>query len=307
MKGRLVIGIVAWLLCTHLSAERMPAITMFEQNQQAYNPGTIGNQEVLTAVLTYREWWVQMPGAPSTQFFCAHAPLKNPNVALGVLLEHDATGGRNVTGAYFNYAYRIPIGMNRLAFGIKGGLSNVSTKVTLRDDSPDVAFNEDNESFILPNFGFGASYYGRNFWAGFSIPRMFGYDTKRSDKYKIDPNISRWEYFISGGKTFMIGPDFSIDPSALLVLSAVKHSSWMTFNTMASYKHTYKAGLGYRSESDDRGALLMLVSYCLNRQFSIGYSYDMAIKKTDVKSGTHEINIYYKFGYKVNAANPREF
>jgi hypothetical protein len=62
--------------------------------------------------------------------------------------------------------------------------------------------------------------------------------------------------------------------------------------------------LGYRVGE----ALIILLGYNLNRQFSLGYSYDMNIGELSKNtSGSHEINVQYKFGYRVNASNPRDF
>lgn len=308
MRERIIQLAVFGFFCVNLFAQPMPEISLFDQNQTVYNPGAIGNQEVLTANFLYRKSWIAFPeGAPSTQFFSAHAPLKNPHVALGVLLEHDAIGATNYTGIYFNYAYRIYLGMNTLAFGLKAGVTNSSQKyIDLLEDVPDPAFSENNQSFTLPNFGFGVSYYGRKYWAGFSIPRLFGFVSDGPDKFKLEHKLWRYEYFISGGSTFALNADFSIDPSILIVLrsSNVEQKQKMMVTALATYKRAYSAGLGFRTGSD----LIFLFEYNLNRQFSLGYSYDLEVGDiADYSSGSHEINIIYKFGYKVNAANPRVF
>ena len=74
---------------------------------------------------------------------------------------------------------------------------------------------------------------------------------------------------------------------------------------MGIYKSAYKAGLGFRLHD----AIIMVVGYQLNRQFSLAYSYDLTVARelNDYSSGSHEINLNYKFGYKVNASNPRGF
>jgi type IX secretion system PorP/SprF family membrane protein len=305
MKEKILLLAVLGIFCETLYTQQMPAISLFDQNQTVYNPGAIGNQEVLTANFLYRKQWAGFEGSPSTQYFCAHAPLKNPHVAIGILLEHDAIGATNYTGVYFNYAYRIDLGMNKLSFGLKAGVTNGSqNNIDLRDDAPDPAFSENDQNFTLPNFGFGVSYYGQKYWGGFSIPKLFGYDSDGSDKYKLVHDFSKYEYFISGGSTFDINPEFSIDPSMLLVLSP-RYNTRFTINAVATYKKAYSAGLGFRTSDN---ALILLIRYSLNRQFSLGYSYDLLFGNTaKYSSGSHEINLFYKFGYKVNAANPRVF
>ena len=75
-------------------------------------------------------------------------------------------------------------------------------------------------------------------------------------------------------------------------------------NTALSYKTNYKIGMGYR----DTNALVAFLGYRLNNQFALGYSYDLKLGKFASNfGGAHEINVQYKFGYKVNASSPRGF
>jgi type IX secretion system PorP/SprF family membrane protein len=291
------------LYCAFTTAQQMPVTSLFEQNQIYFNPGATGNQEVLSAIFDYRKQWVHFTGAPNTQVFSVHAPLKNPKVAMGIVIEHDAIGSSNFTGIYLNYAYRIDVGVNKLSFGLKGGITGASQEYIELRDEPDPAWSDNNRTFYIPNFGVGVLIYGNKFWGGFSIPRLFGFENNASDKYRMKHNFSKYEYFCSGGGKFLVNPDFRLDPSVLFIYSPSFVPS-VTISTMAVYKDSYKAGIGYRSGD----ALILLLAYSLNRQFMLGYSYDLEIGKiADYTSGSHEINICYKFGYKVNASNPRQF
>jgi type IX secretion system PorP/SprF family membrane protein len=305
MMKRILLILLVGLSGSGLFAQQMPEISLFSQNQTVYNPGAIGNQEVLTANFLYRKQWVGFDGSASTQFFCAHAPLKNPKVAIGILLERDGIGITNYTGVYFHYVYRLDLGMNKLAFGLKAGITNASENhIDLRNGASDPAFSENNLNFTLPNFGFGVSYYGQKYWAGLSIPRFLGFKNNGPDKYKIEHDFSKYEYFISGGYSFALNPDFSLDPSVLVILSS-RYEQRFSANVIGTYKNSYHVGLGYRTSDD---ALILLIALSPYRQFSLGYSYDMMMGNTlKFTSGSHEINILYKFGYKVNASNPRVF
>ena len=73
---------------------------------------------------------------------------------------------------------------------------------------------------------------------------------------------------------------------------------------MGTYKAAYKAGLGYRQKE----AVMLLLGYNLNHQVAVGYSYDLTVGELkDYSSGSHEIQLQYKFGYKVNASNSYKF
>ncbi|MGD2036055.1 MAG: PorP/SprF family type IX secretion system membrane protein, partial [Bacteroidales bacterium] len=185
----------------------------------------------------------------------------------------------------------------------KLGVNNGSQKVIPSREENDRAFTESGQTFFVLNAGFGALYYADQYWAGFSVPRFFGYKSEASGKYKMSHEVSDYEYHFAGGGEIALPSEFAIEPSALIVLSAV-NPFVVAVNAMGVYKNTYKAGLGYRYGE----AFIILIGYNLNRQFSLGYSYDINIgERSGYTSGSHEINIQYKFGYKVNASNPREF
>ena len=303
MKYIINIVFFGLIASVNLGAQQMPTVSMFESNQTFYNPGAIGNQEVLSASFFYRANWLGFEGAPSTQVFCAHAPLRNPAVALGVLVEHDALGGTGYTGVYFNYAYRLRLGPNKLSFGLKGGINSGSQDYFTLRQNPDPTFAENNRTFFVPNFGVGILYYGRQYWAGISVPRLFGFKSQPSGKYTINHYFYKYEYFISAGGMFPVSGSFSVDPSAQFIYSSAYPFRFSVMG-MAVYKDAYKAGIGYRSGE----AIILAIGYQLNRQFSLSYSYDLNIGYiANYSSGSHEINISYKFGYNVNVSNPRKF
>ncbi len=302
----LIITLFIFCCSIALHAQQMSVVSLFDQNLTYLNPAATGNQEVLTASFFYRNHWTGFDGAPSTQFFSVHAPLKNPKVALGVMLEHESIGSTNYTGAYFNYAYRLNAGPGKLSLGLKLGMNSGSQDyLNLREENEfdDPAFNDKNRTFFVPNAGFGVLYYTEMYWAGFSIPRFFGFQSDPSGTYKISHEIANYEYHFAGGGKIALPSEFSMEPSVLLVYSAV-YPFRVALNATGIYKNTYRAGIGYRYGE----AFILLIGYHLNRQFSFGYSYDINMGEiSDYTSGSHEIYLQYKFGYKVNASNPRGF
>jgi type IX secretion system PorP/SprF family membrane protein len=303
MRTRNCIFLCSILICVMGKAQHIPVTSLFDQCQIYFNPGATGSEEVLSAIFDYRKQWLHFPGSPNTQLFGIHAPLKNPKVALGIDVEHDAVGAATFTGIYLNYAYRIDIGANKLSFGLKGGFAGASSDYIELREEPDAAFDENGRTCYIPNVGFGISFYSRKYWAGISIPRFFGYESDASDNIRIKHNFWKYEYFFSGGYRFSINPELRIDPSLLLKYNPRSIPS-LAINSRLVYKDTYEVGVGTRTGD----AIILLIGYSFNRQFSFGYSYDYEIGKLeDYNSGSHEFNILYKFGYKVNASNPRQF
>jgi type IX secretion system PorP/SprF family membrane protein len=295
--------ILILLLSIDLFGQTMPTVSQYDIMPLQFNPGSTGNMDALAVGLKFRKHWTGIDGSPSTQVFCAHAPLKNPKVALGLLLENENVGITNYTGIFLNYAYRIPLNSGNLSFGIKGGITAGSqSSVTLRDGS-DPAFSSNTSKFMVPNFGFGAYYYSKKLWAGFSIPRFFGFESTTSGSYKMTHNVSRYEYFITGGGKLNFSSSIAVEPSALVVLSSVLKPV-ITINCIGVFRNTFKGGVGFRTND----AVIIDLGYNLNRQLAIVYCYDINIGKlSKYTSGSHEINLQYKFGYTVNTSSPRHF
>lgn len=279
-------------------------VSLFDRALPYYNPAATGMEEALTANLFYRSNWTGFESAPSTLFFTTNAPLKRQSMALGVKLEHKSHGGQNYTGFYFDYAYRIQLGANKLSLALEGGIYSGSQDIlTLRDDQFDRAINENNNSFILPNFGVGALYYGELFWVSLSVPRLLGYESKESGDHKIKVDSVGRDYILSGGASLKLNSDFGIEPSAFFKYNQGEEFLFI-INAMGVYKNKYKAGLGYKSFK----ALAISLAFDVNRQVSLAYSFDLNLApSSNLASTSHEIHLQYTFGYKVNASNPRGF
>jgi type IX secretion system PorP/SprF family membrane protein len=304
MNYKVYISILFIFLCVRSISQQMPSVSMFDKNLIHLNPAATGDQGALSVGFSYRKQWTGIEGAPSNQIFSAHAPLKNPNVAIGLLLENESSGITNYTGIYLNYAYRLKIVGGRLSFGLKGGINAGSqSSITLRDNN-DPAYNSNNNNFVIPNFGFGILFNKEKYWAGASIPRIFGFKTDTaSGKYKLSYDVLENEYFFVAGGKIQVSRDMSVEPSVLVDL-ATSFKTRISVNLVAAYKGAYKIGIGYRSGD----AIIFQLGYNLNKQLSFGYSYDYNIGSiSKYTSGSHEINMQYRFGYQVNASSPRYF
>ena len=278
-------------------------LSLFDRALPYYNPAATGKEEALTANLFYNNHTTGFPGAPSTLFFTAHAPLNNLKMALGVKLEHKSVGANNFTGIFFSYAYRLQLGTNTLSLALEGGIYSGSLDLlTGRDAAYDHALDENITSSTLPNFGVGALYYSKRYWISLSVPRLLGIETKESGEFGLKVAGAARDYILAGGGTFAINEDFGIEPSALFIYNPGLMK--MNVNAMAVYKDKYKAGLGYKTV----GAIVFALAMDINRQTSLAYSYDFNIGKlSNLSRSSHEIHLRYTFGYKVNATNPRGF
>ena len=168
-----------------VNAQQDPLFTKYMFNSLVFNPAYAGSKEHMSIGLLHRSQWVGIDGAPNTQSFTLHTPLKNERVGVGFSLVNDAIGPTNNLGANVSYAYRIPVGSNgaKLSIGLQAGIENYRgdfNELNLeQQQGADPAFLE-NPNEYLPNFGAGVYYYSKSFYAGFSSPQIVEYDLRQS-------------------------------------------------------------------------------------------------------------------------------
>ena len=104
-------------------AQYHPQYSQYMFNGLALNPAYAGSQEVLSLAALYRssQWGNSIEGAPVTQTFSGDFPLRNPQLAFGLLVFNDKISIFRQTGAYLAYAFRVRAGKGKLSFGLQAG------------------------------------------------------------------------------------------------------------------------------------------------------------------------------------------
>ena len=150
------IGMICAMAPLPCVAQQDPMYSQYMFNTLAFNPAYAGSADVFTIMALSRHQWVGFEGAPATQTFALHTPLKSKKIALGFSAINDKIGPTKQTGAYLDLAYRIRTGeKTQLAFGLKGGVNLYKADLSsLSSVDPDPA-SVNISSTILPNFGFG--------------------------------------------------------------------------------------------------------------------------------------------------------
>lgn len=293
------------LLCTtalHIVAQNQFPVSQFMYNNIVLNPAVTGKNEVFTFSLSHRSQWIGFEGAPSTQIIGLHWPFKNPKVAMGVTLINDEIGSRSNKSIFLNYAYRLELGNGKLSFGLKGGFTSGSFSI-IDIAEGEYIFDEKSNNYFIPNFGLGLYYYTPVYYAGFSVPHIFGYMAKgENNGFSLYHSLSRYQYYLTGGYTFDLDGDIKLQPS---FIAGIENKSFVPeINCNAVYKDMLTGGLSYRSKE----AVVMLLAYRISYQTKIGISYDFGIGElANYHNGSFEIYLQYLLGYKVKASNPGVF
>jgi type IX secretion system PorP/SprF family membrane protein len=269
-------------------------------NGLALNPAYAGSQEALSLATFYRtsQWGSSVNGAPSTQTFSGDFQLRNPQIALGLLVFNDQISIFKQTGAYVAYAFRVRAGAGRLSFGLQAGFDmqreNGAGITTIQN--PDPLFDYEAHNTFMPNVGVGAYYYTSTCFAGLSLPQLLAYSPNTADSYRGKPTLLNTMLY--GGVIISAGSGFKIKPSTLLQYAG----KGFLFDLNCSFlmlKERLELGVSYRNNS----TLVGLVQFKIN-QFRIGYAYDYALGKPTAINTSHEIMLRYDFKFKVKAVSP---
>jgi len=304
-KIMLVLGLMLSLPKT-LFAQQDAQYTNYMYNTMAINPGYAGTRDVLSVFGLHRTQWVGLDGAPVTNNFSLHTPIKNSKIGLGLSFVNDRIGPSDENTISVDFAYRIQTSEETtLSFGLKGtaNLLNVDyTKLAIYDPT-DVDFQNNVDNKFSPNIGAGVYWYSKKYYLGLSVPNFL--ETKHYD----DNNQSslakeRMHYYIMGGYVFDIGGDFKFKPA---VLSKIVNGAPLQLDLTANFMYADKFILGgaYRWDA----AVSLLTGFQITNKLLIGYSYDMETTKlANYNSGSHEIFLRFElFNKQLDKVYPPRF
>lgn len=292
-------------------AQQTPLYTMYMWNQLVINPAYAGSRDALTASAVWREQWVGLEGAPSTQVLSIHSPLPNDNVGLGFTVQNDNVGPTNTTGFWGDFAYRLQTTEKaRLSLALRAGFGIHQADIRNLDvNQPnDPAFNQNVENNFLPNFGFGAYYYSDRGYVGISSPSILENELNGSNNAGSDPDdLENRHYYLLAGYVFNVSADSgSVMFRPSTVIRAVNGAP-LSFDISANFLIKQKLWLGaaYRYQESFAG----MVSFNFTPHLQAGYSYDFGTSDLNsYNNGSHEIMLTYDFFKEdVKTRNPRYF
>jgi type IX secretion system PorP/SprF family membrane protein len=297
------------LLTLSAMAQQDPMYTMYMWNTMAVNPGYAGSAGMMTVSALARQQWTGLQGAPSTQTFVVHTPLKDPSMGIGMSIVNDKIGPVHNTGMYADFAYRIKTTKRaRLAFGLKAGADLYQADLTGVENRnvDDPSFSQNVTGKIRPNFGFGLYYWSKMGYVGLSTPKLLQNDlvSGNSDIDKLLYGRVKRHYFLIAGYVFKVNRDIKFKPS--MMLKAVEGAPLSTDIT-ASFLFVEKfwVGAAYRYWDGFSAILSMQIT----DQLRAGYAYDLTTTSLGAYTGgSHEFMVNYDlFFNKEKLRSPRYF
>jgi type IX secretion system PorP/SprF family membrane protein len=296
-----------WLLIPFtLSGQLTPVTNQYVLNPLTINPAYAGNRGALNITAFYRRQWVGIAGAPETMTLAVDAPLLDEKLGLGLIITNDKIGVTKENQFISYYSYKINTGGGNLSFGLGAGV--IATNTAWSDlvviDPGDEYYLIDSRVFIVPDFNFGIYYSYKNYFAGFSIPKLLGYKFNfDKNKYTLKVNPDQYYYLFNTGYIFNLNSKTKFFPSTLVTFSPGEKVLY-DINAHFSFFDKFWAGASYRNNRSIAG----IFQFSVNDQFRIAYSYDFDLGKLGrYSNGSHELMLRYEFRYKVDVANPLIF
>jgi type IX secretion system PorP/SprF family membrane protein len=287
-------------------AQQAPMYTHYMYNTLSVNPAYAGSRDALTLTALHRSQWIGFKGAPVTQTFTMHTPLRNEHVGIGLTVLNDKIGPTNNTSVFVDYAYRIKLSeKSKLAFGLSAGINiyNANLNSLQLDQQTDPSFQNNVNNHVTPNFGFGAYYSRERFYAGISAPNLL------QNSYVANSNSltgkEQRHYFLIAGTMLKIAENLDFKPTTLIKIT---RGAPVQADLTASFIILKRllVGVMYRTGDSFGG----LVGFDITEQLHLGYSYDWSygLRTGTYNHGSHELILRYDILFnKKQIHSPRNF
>lgn len=319
MKQYLFLISFSFLCCLpSLRAQQEAQFTQFMHYRQGLNPGFVGSEENINIMAMSRNQWIGIEGAPQTQLISVTAPILNQRIGVGGNILRQTIGVTDFYTLDGMYSYRLKVPRGFLGIGLQASIRLLQSDFTeLRGTQPlaqDEAVPQGIQSKFVPNFGVGIYYQSRNFYLGFSVPRLLATNIDLSDDSGVIAKEVTHAYMMTG-TTIKLGESLHLQPQFLLkYVRGAPFDADINVNLLIGEK--LSTGVSYRlGGSIERGvgeAASLLVGVQLNKSIFLGLSYDATLSELrNYNSGTIEGLVRYRIGAKDEdedaVDNPRFF
>lgn len=290
-----------------MRAQQDPEFSQYMFNPLNINPAYAGSRGLMNGAIVLRKQWVGFDGAPSTQVLSLNTPTPKGKVGLGLEVIADQIGPKRTTGAYLDYAYRLPLGKGKLAFGLGAGVVSYRVNWALIDykDQADAYNSLGSTSITKPDFKFGVYFNNKKFYIGASATHLNQESyTVVKDSLTFTARMSTHSY-ITLGRAFQITDNLIFSPSIMIRGASGVRQSNADLNLNFKFRDALWVGISMRSEK----SMVFMAQYNLTNFFKLGYSYDLTLSKLQTyQSGTHEIVLGFDLNlFQSQVLSPRFF
>jgi type IX secretion system PorP/SprF family membrane protein len=285
---RIIIALSFVVIVSSLTGQQLPYFSQYNLNHYSINPAATGVTETLPIAFVYRKQWANMPQSPTSQYISGHTEIYK-DMGVGAKILNYTFGPQRKTGMELTYSYHLEFQNDmKLSFGLSGLFYQFhlgKSKLSIEDPN-DQLFAGDENMFVVDAI-FGSYLYGKNYYAGISIPQLFNRNVDlKTDNILQEKQVRH--YYIQGGYKFDIAPDITLEPSTLIKLME-SGLYQVDINALAEYKKMVSLGLSFRTYD----ALSIQLGY-IYKGWRFGYAFDIAVSKVRMATyGSHEIMVMY--------------
>lgn len=301
-KLLMILFITVGVLPSFAQQDAMYSQYMF--NPFMINPAYAGSRESTSAVLLFREQWLGIDGAPSTQTFSIHSPFSKQKMALGLNLINDDIGPTKNSGIFATYAYHLKLGKAKLSFGLRGGVYNSRIDLNALNyrDPLDEINGTGTVNSMVPSFDFGMYLYSKKYYVGFSSTHLNESKFNFSGMTTTTNIVLKRHYMLAAGGAFPVGENTVFKPTTLIKFVP---SAPVNIDLNASFllRKVFWLGAGYRSA----GSVVLISEYNITNSLRVGYSYDLVLNQLKrFSGGTHELMVGFDMNFgKTKSISPR--
>jgi type IX secretion system PorP/SprF family membrane protein len=292
IRALCAILIFTLLATSEVSAQQYPVFSQYYFNELVINPAFAGSHVQLSMNATYRNQWVNFPGAPQTFSFTGHTSFLQSRVGAGLMINNDKIGSYNNQNIYGFYSYKIRFVGGTLSMGLQAGFNLLQADYSTLDlvDPTDPSFAPINN--FKPNFGAGLYYHEKDYFIGFSVPFILNNGVSNNFENVVTEIREARYYFLRSGVIFPINAARTVkfNPS---ILVRAQEGQPLSLDVNAGFVFHDVVSTGVSVRSGD--ALIGFVDFKLNENFHFAYSYDLTSSGLSAFSnGSHEFMINYR-------------
>lgn len=285
------------IMSTNIVAQQDPKLSQNMFLVPVFNPGAMGQTDMICAAAAFRNQWAGIPSAPVVSTFTAHAPfnLFGRSHGAGINLMNDNLALNNDLFVSLSYSYKIDLGNGVLGTGISAGFANHSfdpsglNGADVIDVIGDDAIPQNSASLFGFDMGLGAYYSTNNLYVGLSTTHVN--QTSFDFPEEIAETRLIRHYYAVGGYTIQLpNPVFELMPSFMVQTDGKDNHIYL--NTNLRYNKRFWGGVSYSVG----GAVSTLFGIEMLNGIRVGYSYDIELSPLfKYSSGSHEITVRYCF------------
>ncbi len=300
----LILGVL--LILTSTSFGQVPGVvSLYMHNGLPLNPAIAGSAGYLTGTVSHRAQWSGFEGAPTTNVFSAHTPLKGENFGLGTVASIDKFGVSNASNINLMGSYRLRFRKHNLYFGLSGGVQqgqNNWQDVTT-NQSGDELFESASSVYLTPTLGAGLYFTGKHYYASLSAPVFMDVAYDGGQTYTASFNAQTMPVYLNMGYEIPMNRKIAVRPSAMLTKDRFG-DMLADINVLLDFRKQLQVGASWRN---NRSVIGMLRFQFLD-QFSLAYAFDYALSNLgSYSNGSHEISLQFDLKKNVKALNTRFF